>query len=246
MSNYSILLIIILVAVNAFAQKVDTKDPDGKDKTTRATNVSISNNSTPMEIAEAAVTAHGGDKFKNMKSLVIIGTADVSISPERTFSAPFTMIYSGEKYRLEIAAPFMEMKQVYDGVHTHSSMANFTLPPLNRLGLWLLPKIKETGFVVSPLPNKGKRLGFRITSPEGHYTDFVVDEKTAQIEAYGAKYDYNGRSITTSVALEKLREVEGSFVPERFAQSFDVGENTIYATFKAKILVNSAIADDVS
>ncbi|MGH9947932.1 MAG: hypothetical protein ACRD6X_12130 [Pyrinomonadaceae bacterium] len=199
-----------------------------------------------MEIAKAAIKAHGGEKFKNVKSLVFRGTGDVSISPEKTFSAPFHMIHSGDKYRLEIAAPFMEMKQVYDGDRTISSLANFKLPPLNRLGLWLLPKIEDKDFTVSPLPNKSKKLGFRITSPEGDYTDFFVDEKTMQIVGYEAKYDYNRREVKTSVSLDKLREVEGCLFPEHYSQSFDVGEYTIYAKFKAKeILVNSFIADDV-
>jgi len=163
-----------------------------------------------------------------------------------TFPAPFVMTFSGEKYRMEITTPFMLLKQIYDGQQTYSSIPNFTLPPLNRLGLPLLPKIEEKGFVVAALPDKSKKLGFRITSPEGYYTDFFIDEKTAQVKSYGAKYEYNGREITTSVEIDKLKNVEGILIPERYAQRFEVGQNTIYSDFKAKeILVNTPIADDV-
>ena len=245
MKKYSILLLIFLFAFSAFAQKGDKQKQNKKEKTTM-TSVAISKNSTPLELAKAALAAHGGDKFKNMKSLVVIGTADVSGSPTMTFPAPFVMTFSGEKYRMEITTPFMLLKQIYDGQQTYSSIPNFTLPPLNRLGLPLLPKIEEKGFVVAALPDKSKKLGFRITSPEGYYTDFFIDEKTAQVKSYGAKYEYNGREITTSVEIDKLKNVEGILIPERYAQRFEVGQNTIYSDFKAKeILVNTPIADDV-
>lgn len=245
MKKYSILLLIFTFAAGAFAQKDNKQKQSEKEKPIIAS-VAVSKTSTPLELAKAALAAHGGDKFKNMKSLVIIGTADVAGSPTMTFPAPFVMTFSGEKYRLEISTPFMQLKQIYDGQQTYSSIPNFSLPPLNRLGLPLLPKIEEKGFTVSSLPEKNKKLGFRITSPEGYFTDFFLDEKTAQVKSYGAKYDYNGREITTSVEIDKLRNVEGVLIAERYAQRFEVGQNTIYTNFKAKeISVNTPVADDV-
>jgi hypothetical protein len=56
----------------------------------------------------------------------------------------------------------------------------------------------------------------------------------------------NGYDVTTAVALDKFREIEGVSVPENYSQRFDLGQLTLYANFKAKeILVNSAVADDV-
>jgi len=202
---------------------------------------------TPMNLAKAALLAHGGDKFRNMKTLVVIGTADVSGSPSMTFPAPFVMTYSGDKYRLEMKTPFMEFKQIYDGQQTYSSAGDVALPPINRLGLPLLPKIEEKDYIVSALPEiKKKKTGFRVTSPEGYYTDFYVDEKTGQVKGYEASYEVSGRTITTAVEIDKVREVEGVKVPEKYAQRFETGNLTIYANFKAKdILVNSTVADDV-
>lgn len=247
MKKYSILLLIFVFAVGAFAQKDDKQKKDEKEKVTATpTPAAISKTSTPMELAKAALAAHGGDKFKNMKTLVVSGTADVSGSPTMTFPAPFVMTFSGDKYRLEINTPFMLMKQVYDGEQTYSSIPNFQLPPLNRLGLPLLQRIEEKGFIVAELPEKGKKIGFRITSPEGYYTDFFLDEKTGQVKSYAAKYDFNGREITTAVEIDKLKNLEGILIAERYAQRFEVGQNTVYADFKAKeILVNTAIADEV-
>jgi len=52
--------------------------------------------------------------------------------------------------------------------------------------------------------------------------------------------------VTTSVEIDKVREVAGVKIPEKYAQRFDLGQLTLYATFKAQeILVNSAVSDDV-
>ncbi len=242
MRKYSILLLIFAFAISVFAQKKDEKKME-----TTPVSITISKTSTPMELAKAALAAHGGDKFKGMKTLIVRGSADISGSPSQVIPATFVQILSGEKYRLEITNPFQPFKQVYDGENTFSSVPNFTLPPINRLGLPLLPKIEEKGYTVAGLAEgKNKKLGFRITSPEGYYTDFFLDEKTAQVKSYESSYTFGERNITTSVEIDKVRNVEGVIVPERYAQRFELGQLTMYSDFKAKeILVNSEVADDV-
>jgi hypothetical protein len=242
MKYIKILSLVLIFSVGVFAQTDKDKKTAEKDKP-----AANSKTAAPMDLAKAALLAHGGDKFKNMKTLVVIGTADVSGSPSMTFPAPFVMTYSGDKYRLEMKTPFMEFKQIYDGQQTYSSAGEVALPPINRLGLPLLPKIEEKDYIVSALPEmKKKKAGFRVTSPEGYYTDFFVDEKTGQVKGYEASYEVSGRTITTAVEIDKMREVEGVKVPEKYAQRFETGNLTIYANFKAKdILVNSTVADDV-
>ena len=235
-----------MAAVGVSAQTDQKSKPAEKEKTA-ATVVTVSKNATPLELAKSALAAHGGDKFKNMKTLVVSGTADVSGSPSMTFPAPFIMTYSGDKYRLEITTPFMLFKQIYDGQQTFSSAGDVSLPPINRLGLPLLTKIEEKDFTVSALPEKSKKkTGFRITAPEGFYTDFFIDEKTGQVKSYEASYEIRGKTITTAVEIDKVREVEGVIVPERYAQRFETGNLTVYADFKAKsILVNTTLGDDI-
>ncbi len=246
MKTITILSLFLICAVSVSAQ-TDNADKNKKTSEKDKIVIVVSKTATPLELAKAALLAHGGDKFKNMKTLVVIGTADVSGSPSTTFPAPFVMTYSGDKYRLEISTPFVQFKQIYDGQQTYSSAGEISLPPINRLGMPLLPKIEEKDFTVSALPDaKKKKVGFRITSPEGFYTDFFVDEKTGQIKGYEASYDVNGRTVTTAVEIDKLREVEGVKIPEKYAQRFETGNLTVYANFKAKdILVNSTVADDV-
>lgn len=200
-------------------------------------------------MAKLALEAHGGEKLRTMKSLILRGSVDVTTSAfNQAIPATFVVIFAKEKYRFEIANPFQPIKQVFDGVNTSTTIrGGMTLPPVNRLGLPVLPKIGETGFVITPLPEaKKKKHGFRMTSPEGFYTDFYLDEKTKQIKGYDSSYDINGRMVTTSVEIDKLRVVDGVLVPDRYVQRFDTEQITIYANFKAKeILVNSEVADDI-
>jgi hypothetical protein len=234
---------LILLAVSGVsAQKV--QNPKEKEKTPDA---ALTKSVEPAELAKKALAAHGGDKFRNSKTLVVRGTADISTSPAQTIPSTFVMIFSGDKYRYEISNPLRPFSQTYDGLNTVSSLPGFTLPPVNRLGLPLLQKMDQKDYVVSALPEKSKKkTGFRITSPEGFYTDFFVDEKSGEVKSYEASYDFNGRSVTTSVEIDKMRDVEGVRLPEKYAQRFELGFATIYADFKAKeILVNSEVADDV-
>jgi hypothetical protein len=202
-----------------------------------------------IALAKLALEAHGGEKLRTMKTLIMRGSVDVVTSAfNQKIPATFIVIFAKEKYRFEIANPFQPIKQVYDGVNTSTTIrGGMTLPPITRLGFPLLPMVGQAGFVITPLPEaKRKKKGFRMTSPEGYFTDFYLDEKTNQIKGYDSSYDINGRQVTTSVEIDGLRIVDGISVPEKYVQRFDTEQITIYADFKTKdILVNTEVADDV-
>lgn len=220
-----------------------------EDKTVSTKSEVIAKPSTPSDLAKATLAAHGGDKLRAIKSLVLRGSVDVTASVStQTIPATFAMIFAGEKYRLELLNPLQPITQVFDGVNTQTTVQNgFELPPINRVGFFMLSKIGDSSFPISALPPESKKKsGFRITSPEGFYTDYLTDEKTGQLKGYESSYEVNGRVVTTSVAIDKCRLVEGVLVPEKFSQRFDLGQITAYADFKAKdIQVNTEIAADV-
>lgn len=234
-------MFVLAVSASVFAQK------DASDKNKPAAAAEAKAASDFNALAKSALAAHGGDRFRSMKTLVVRGSADVSGSPTQTFPAAFVMILADDKYFYEISNPFRPFKQIFDGRQTTSSIPNFTLPPINRLGLPLLQKLGDEGYRVEALPEKSKKKqGFRITSPEGWLTDFYVDEKSGQVKSYESSFDFNGREVTTAVEIDRLREVEGVKVPEKFAQRIELGFATVYVEFKAKeILVNSTIEDAV-
>lgn len=229
---------ILVFAFTAFAQdKESTKTKDNKaDKSL-------------MKLAEATLKAHGGDNLKKMKTLTVIGKVGVTASIfQQEIPATFVTIFAGDKYRLEINNPFQPLKQTFDGERTYTNLENgFMMPPLNRLGFPLLPKIGEAGFDVLALPeDKKNKEGFRIVSPEGYYTDFYLDKKTSQIKGYDSSFISNGRSVTTSVEIDRFKTVDGIVIPEKYAQRFDLERMTFYADFKAtEIVVNKEIADEI-
>lgn len=244
MRKYLLVFFTIVCAVSLNVYSVLGKNSNRSNKTI----LKIADSDATVT-AKATLAAHGGDKFKNAKTIVMRGSVEVSApNSTQTLPAAFNMILAGEKYRFDIAAlPMINFQQIFDGEQTYSSMAGISLPPINRLGLPLLAKIDTPGFVVAELPEKlKKKKGFRITSPEGYYTDFIIDEKTSQVKEYESSYEINGRSVTTSVSVDKYRDVDGIFLTERFSQRLDMGQFTSYANFKAKeITINTEISDDV-
>ena len=247
MKRILICALVLMCAANIHAQTKDKKDDKSNVKPTVSPIVNIKADAAPLELAQIALSAHGGDKFKNMKTLIVRGTADVSGSPTQTIPATFVFVSSGEKYRIEIPNAFQPLKQVYNGEQTNSSINGFYFPPLNRIGLALLTKVGEKDFVVSALPDKSKsKNAFRITSPEGYYTDFYLNEKTGQVKGYKSSFDVNGRTVTTAVDFDKMRNVENVILPEQYSQRFELTNLSIYVSFKAKeILVNTPVADDI-
>lgn len=246
MKKTLLLTLLGVLAAGGFAQSKDKNNEKNTPKNNTQSSV-VKSDPAPLELARIALKAHGGDKFKNMKTLVIRGTADVSGSPTQNFPSTFAFVSSGEKYRIDITNPFQPLKQVYDGEQTNSSINGFYFPPLNRIGLMLLTKLEEKDFTVVDVPEKIKtKNSFRITSPEGYYTDFFLDEKTGQVKSYKSSFEVSGRNVTTAVEIDKVRTIEGVIVPEKYAQRFELGSLSIYVDFKAKeILVNTPIGDDV-
>ena len=179
------LISIFIVSISAFAGFAQqTEKPKQDDKATAAPSKDA--NAAAGELAKAALAAHGGDKLKAVKTLVIKGSVDVtmSISPQ-VLPGTFATIIAGEKYRLEINSAMQSMKQIYDGRETQSSMPGFSLPPITRVGFPVLSRVGDTGYTVAALPEGAKKkAGFRITSPEGYFTDFYVDEKTSLLKGF--------------------------------------------------------------
>src|SRR5947207_14205506 len=61
----------------------------------------ISSTSSPTEIAKAALAAHGGDKYVNLKSMVLSGSADLSApGTTQAITAKFVMVEAVGKFRI--------------------------------------------------------------------------------------------------------------------------------------------------
>jgi len=232
----TIAIALILFALSPFSIQAQKATPTPSGAATTAA----------RELASETLAAHGGARLKEMKTLILRGTSTISAF-NQSIPGGFAMIFSGQRYRIELENPFQPIKQIFDGKDTLTLMPNaFKLPPIDRTGFYVLGRIGDPTYPVTALPETAKKKGFRMTSPDGRFTDFYVDEKTKQIKGYDSAFDFGTQAGTTSVEVDKYRTVDGVLVPEKFAQRFDLGQITAYCEFKAKdILVNTPIADEV-
>ena len=173
-----------------------------------------------MELAAAALAAQGGDKFKNLKSMYLYGSANL-YAPNSSQSIPgkFVMVTAGDKVRIDIdASPVFKFKQVYDGQQSYSSMPGVSMPPASKFGLPVLAKYDQPGYTVSALPNEKKLRAFRIVDSEGNTTDFFIDPATARVAKYLTPY--NGNMFGTENS--KFTEIEGVLIPVNFTPALGI------------------------
>jgi hypothetical protein len=247
MRNYTRTLVLLLMSSAAMAQGPEAAKSNGAP--TAASNTipappALTANTTPVELARAALTAQGGDKFKNLKSMMLIGSADL-YAPTSTQSIPgrFVIVTTGDKVRIEIdARPLFNFKQIYDGQQSYSSMPGVQMPPPSKFGLPVLAKFDQPGYTVSALPDKKKLRGFRIADAEGNTTDFYIDPATARVMQYLTPY----QGYTFGTENSKFREVEGVLIPINFSQRLEMQQGAFFAEYKVKeVKLNQPIGDDV-
>jgi hypothetical protein len=205
---------------------------------------SINGNSTPLELARAALAAQGGDKWKNLKSMWLVGSVDL-YAPNSAQSVPgkFSLLTAGERMRLDVdASPIFKFKQIYDGQQSYSSIPGVQIPPANKFGLMVLLKYDQPGYTVSALPDKKKLRGFRIAGTDGNTTDFYIDPNSGRVMQY--LIPYNG--YTFGIENSKFKEVEGVLVPWSFTQRLEMQQGAFFAEYKVKeVKINQPVGDDV-
>jgi len=204
----------------------------------------ISATSTPLELARAALAAQGGDKFKNLKNMGLVGNVNL-YAPNSAQAVPgkFSLVTAGPRMRLDVdASPIFKFKQIYDGQQSFSSMPGVQMPPADRFGLPVLAKYDQPGFTVSGLPDKKKLRGFRIVDADGNTTDFYIDPATARVMQYLIPYG----GYTFGIENSKFKEVEGVLVVLNFSQRLESPQGAFFADYKVKeAKLNQELGDDV-
>jgi hypothetical protein len=244
------LLLLVLSAGAAWSQGAATSaaPPANGSATPLASTIppppAINANTTPVELARAALAAQGGDKFKNLRNIWLVGSVNL-YAPNSASSIPgrFSLVTAGARMRLDVdASPAFKFKQIYDGQQSYSSIPGVQMPPADRFGLPVLTKYDQPGYTVSALPDKKKLRGFRIVDPDGNTTDFYIDAKTARVMQY--LIPYNG--YTFGIENSKFKEIEGVLVAVSFTQRLEMPQGAFFAEYSVKdAKMNQALGDDV-
>ena len=251
LQSLSLFAIVLCISAITYAQtesNAKAGESSAKAVTNGATDptpaTAITATTSPIDLARAAVVAMGGEKFKALKNVVLRGSVDL-YGPNSTQSIPgsFVIAYTGDKMRMEVdARPMFSFKQIYDGQQSYSSLPGAQLPPEDKFGLGLLRKFDQSGYVVSPLPDKKKQRGFRIADAEGNAADFYVDMATGRVMTLTCTF--NGVNFGTE--NKKFKEVEGVLIPSSFTRRIELPQGAAFAEFNAKdIKLNQTLGDDV-
>jgi hypothetical protein len=248
-----VLLLALMVgsSATAFAQSpAETAAPTNNNKppATEATSIppapAINADSTPLELARAALAAQGGDKFKTLKNAWIYGSVNL-YAPNSAQSVPgkFSLVTAGAKMRLDVdASPAFKFKQIFDGQQSYTSIPGVQTPPADKFGLNVLIKYDQAGYTVSALPNEKKLRAFRIVDAEGNTTDFYIDPVNARVMKYVSPY--NGYTFGTENT--KFKEIEGVLIPFNFTQRLEMPQGAFFAEYKVKdAKLNQPLGDDV-
>ena len=205
--------------------------------------VVITPESTPMDLAKAAFTAQGGEKFRAVQNMTLRGSVSL-YPPNSSQSIPgsFSIVTANDKLRIEIdARPVIVFKQIYDGQQSYSSMPGVEVPPLSKYGLGVLSKYDQPGYKVSTIANKKKLRGFRIADPEGYTTDFYIDATNGRVMEFFLTFG----GYTFGTANSKFKEVDGVLIPFSFSQRFEMPQGAFFAEYNVKeAKLNQTLGDD--
>jgi len=239
----SISLVLCLSAAS-YAQNETSTKTGAAAPANGTTATAITATTTPADLARAALAAQGGDKFKNVTSMVLIGTVEL-FAPNSTQSIPgkFVMVTAGDKMRIDIdARPAVSFKNVYNGQQSYSSMPGVNLPPMSKFGPAVLAKFDQPGYTVTALPDKKKQRAFRIADPDGNATEFYVDATTGRVVTF--LIPFNGYTFGTEI--KKTKDLEGVLIPYNFTQRLEMPQGAFFAEYSVKeVKLNQPIGDDV-
>jgi hypothetical protein len=242
----SLFLLALALCVSAASYAQDVASAKAVTNTVKDSTpaTAITAATSPIDLARIALAAHGGEKYKSLKSMELRGSVDL-YPPNSIQAIPgkFLWVVAGDKLRLEIdARPAATFKQLYDGQRSYSSLEGVDLPPASKFGLPLLARFDQPGYTVTPVPDKKKLRGFRISDAEGNVTDFYLDSTTGRVISFSIPYA--GHTFATE--NKKFKDVDGVLVPVSFTQRLVMPLGLFFADYSVKdVKLNNPIEDNL-
>lgn len=235
------LFAVLLLAAAAHAQQ--SKNTPDAAKVKNASGVTITAATTPVELARAAYAAQGGEKFRDLKTLILTGTVDVYI-PNSTKATPSNFVFISARERLwkDVRSATSFVRQIHDGERSYFSLRGLSVPPPGKFGLFVLSRFDQPGYTVTALPDKDKLRGFRIADAEGNATDFQIDPATGRVVRHVVVY----QNLNYGTEYKKWKVTDGLLVPEQFIEGIETPQGTFYGEYSVKdVKINQPVNDDV-
>jgi hypothetical protein len=188
---------------------------------------------SPLDLARSAVAAQGGEKFRNMKSMVQTGALDFyGPYSKEPVKGDFIISVATEGHsRIEVnAPPLIAFKQISNGERFYTSIPIFQFPDPSTHGLRMLAKYDQPGYTVTALPNKEKLRAFRIKAPNGGITDFFIEATTGRVQRYTVSVDGN----VYDFELKNVKETDGLLLPVDFKVRIEIRQGVFSLDFKVK------------
>jgi len=234
-----IVALVLTLIINGLARQ----KPDGKRDGESAGGLAISETASPPELARIALARQGGDKFRNLKSLSLFGSAQLYYSsrPTQITSGQFAIVQAGARARTDVETPEVSFREIHDGKRAYCVLNRVTAPPPAKFGLAVLAHFDQSGYTTAALPDKKKQRGFQISDSEGNSTEFYVDPVTGRVMEFS--FTYNNIKFTTE--YKSFKEIDGVLVPYSFIRIYGLPRVDICMEFKVKdAKVNQPVADD--
>jgi hypothetical protein len=205
--------------------------------------VTITAASTPVELARAAYTAQGGEKFRDLKTLILTGTVDV-YAPNSTQATPSNFVFISARERLwkDVRSAVNFVRQIHDGQRSYFSLRGLSVPPPGKFGMFVLTKYDQPGYTLTALPDKDKLRGLRIADAEGNSTDFYIDPATARVVRHVVIYN----KLNYGTEYKKWKMMDGLLVPEQFTEGIESPQGMFYGEYSVKdVKINQTVNDEV-
>ncbi|HKP10954.1 MAG TPA: hypothetical protein VJZ91_02550 [Blastocatellia bacterium] len=244
MKSFLLVASVLVVAAGAPAQERNANRLTANTAAVNGSGPAINTTPSPSDLARQAFTSHGGEKFRNLKSLSLFGTVEVyyGSNPSRSSTSKFAMVQAGDRARTDIESADSSYREIYDGKRPYSTVNAGSVWAPTKFGMPVLARFDQAGYTVTALADEKNARGFRITDAEGNATDFFVDQATGRVMLYTFEY----HTIKFVFEHKSFKDVDGVLVPTSFLRKMVLPRVDVYMEFKVKdAKVNQPIGDDV-
>src|SRR5690349_17820728 len=117
-------LLLVALVLTWFHHAPARQKTESKGEAAASGAAAVSDTASPSEIAHIALARQGGDKFRNLMSLSLFGTAVLYYGsrPSESTSGQFAMVQAGDRARTDIDTPDVSYREIHDGKRAFSTI----------------------------------------------------------------------------------------------------------------------------